>query len=265
MKLAHQLKSIIAILFFGYITFTAAHIAPAPRIALVQTAVAQSPQNIPFTANDNSGFVPCGNEKGNPCTFRHLFAAMIAIINYLIATAGFVAVAMIIYSSLRMIWSRGDMSKLAEAKGRFSGAVIGIVLVAVAYLGINAMFSGSFSLGIKDGALILSDPIKYISLAGSNSGAGTNANSNSGSGGQGYIICINRKTGSIDKLTNDTCTNGMEKTKTAVKGPLFCVYKQQQDYTIKSLTETDPAKVGTRCQNTYHGDGPYKIEDYKPQ
>lgn len=128
---------------------------------------AQAITNVPFNATETSGFVPCGDQAGNPCTVNHLFAGMIAIINYLIATAGFIAVAMIVLSGLKMIWARGDSAKLAEAKGRIGGAVMGIILVSLAFIGVNALFTGSFSLGVRDGFLILTDPIQYISQVGS--------------------------------------------------------------------------------------------------
>lgn len=135
-------------------------------IQLNLAPIAQAQTGVAFEATDTSGFVPCGDNANNPCTIAHLFAAMIAIINYLIATSGFVAVAMIVFSGLKMVTAHGDQSQLAEAKSRLSGAIIGVVLVSLAFLLINSLFSGSLSLGIKDGALILTNPIEYIRGAG---------------------------------------------------------------------------------------------------
>lgn len=121
----------------------------------------QGPDALAQTNGDAGGFVPCGNTADNPCQIGHLFAAFIVIINYLITMAGFIAVLAIVYAGFMMIYSQGQ-EQLKAAKGRFSGAVIGLVLVAVAFVLINAIFAGSFSIGVKDGANILSNPLEYI-------------------------------------------------------------------------------------------------------
>lgn len=117
----------------------------------------------PLAFAQSEGFVPCGNTAGDPCTVGHLFRAFVLIINYLIVMAGFVAVLAIVYAGLLMVWSRGDDgSGLKEAKGRLSGAVIGLVIVAAAYVLINALFAGSLSVGVCNGETILTDPRAYI-------------------------------------------------------------------------------------------------------
>lgn len=160
-KTVHFTKQAILILVFAQAVFS-----PLLFVgSFYHTAAAQA--NVPFNANESTGFVPCGDKADNPCTIKHLFAGMIAIINYLIATSGFFAVAMIVYAGFSMILARGDSAKLVKAKGRLSGAIIGIVLVSLAFVLINALFTGSFSLGVKDGALILTNPAEYIQRAGS--------------------------------------------------------------------------------------------------
>lgn len=113
------------------------------------------------TNGDSGGFVLCGNTADQPCTIGHLFAAFIVIINYLIAMAGFIAVAAIVFAGFQMIYSQGQ-DGLKAAKSRFSGAVIGLVLVAAAYLIINSLISGRFSVGVCDDKLILASPLQYI-------------------------------------------------------------------------------------------------------
>lgn len=115
------------------------------------------------TNGDAGGFVPCGNTVSDPCTIGHLFKGFIVIVNYLIVMAGFVAVAAIVYAGLKMVASQGDDGGgLKDAKGRMSGAVVGLIIVAVAYVLINALFSGSLSVGVCNGGQILSDPKAYI-------------------------------------------------------------------------------------------------------
>lgn len=113
------------------------------------------------TNGDSGGFVLCGNTADTPCTIGHLFAAFIVIINYLIAMAGFVAVAAIVFAGFTMVYSQGQ-EQLKVAKGRFAGAIIGLVLIAAAYLLINSLLSGRFSVGVCDDKLILTSPLDYI-------------------------------------------------------------------------------------------------------
>lgn len=110
---------------------------------------------------DNGGFVICGNSADKPCTIGHLFAAFIIIINYLITMAGFIAVLAIVYAGFMMVYSQGQ-GPLKDAKGRLTGAIIGLVLVAAAYVLINSLFSGTFSIGVCDGNSILTSPLEYI-------------------------------------------------------------------------------------------------------
>lgn len=127
-------------------------------------ALAQTNTNNSTTApssGDAGGFVPCGNTADNPCQIGHLFSAFVVIINYLIAMAGFVAVLAIVYAGFMMVYSQGQ-EQLKAAKGRLSGAIIGLILVAAAFVLINAIFAGSLSIGVNNGANILSSPLDYI-------------------------------------------------------------------------------------------------------
>lgn len=131
-------------------------------VAIVAIMIFSQAPEVYAQANDGSaGFVPCGNTADNPCQIGHLFSAFIVIINYLITMAGFVAVVAIVFAGFTMIYSQGQ-EQLKAAKSRFSGAVIGLVLVAAAFILINAIFAGSFSLGVRDGAKVLTSPLDYI-------------------------------------------------------------------------------------------------------
>jgi amino acid transporter len=120
---------------------------------------------------DAGGFVPCGNESTNPCTVDHLFSAFVVIINYLISMAGFIAVVAIVFAGFQMVYSQGQ-DQLKSAKGRLSGAVIGLVLVAAAYIIVNAIFAGSVSLGVRQGADVLANPFNYIKNGPTGAGTG---------------------------------------------------------------------------------------------
>ena len=75
--------------------------------------------------------------------------------------AGFVAVLFIVIAGVQMTMSQGqELHK--QAIQRLSGAIIGLVLVAVAFVLVNSLLEGSLNLGIKQGGLILSNPRDYI-------------------------------------------------------------------------------------------------------
>lgn len=119
--------------------------------------LAQTQQDTP----SGTDFVICGDTVDNPCKIDHLFLVVVMIINYLIAMAGLVALLFILIAGVQMTMSRGE-ALLIEAKKRLSGAIIGLVLVALAFVLVNSLFTGSFKLGVTDGSLILTNPKEYI-------------------------------------------------------------------------------------------------------
>ncbi|MEZ4180334.1 MAG: hypothetical protein R3B41_02355 [Candidatus Doudnabacteria bacterium] len=132
-----------------------------------QSASGQLGANNLSQPTDEGGFVPCGNTVDNPCNISHLFRAFIAIINYLIGMAGFVAVAFIVYAGLKMVWATGNEGAMTAAKQQISGAIVGLVLVAIAFIAINTIFaSGSLGIGVKNGTQVFTDPLDYIKTGG---------------------------------------------------------------------------------------------------
>lgn len=135
-------------------------LAAATAFVQVSPALAQTGP----TEGQDGGFVICGRTADDPCQIGDLFAAFVIIINYLITMAGFVAVLAIVYAGFMMVYSQGQ-EQLKAAKGRLTGAVIGLVLVAAAFILINSLFSGRFSIGVCDGSSILTHPAEYINKA----------------------------------------------------------------------------------------------------
>lgn len=151
------------IIFATILTFVGLLSVSAIPQTFAQTSSAQ-PTDKP-TAGDKGGFVPCGNTADNPCQVGHLFSAFVVIINYLISMAGFVAVLFIVYAGFQMVTSQGQEG-LVAAKKRLTNAVTGLVIVALAFVLANALFAGSLSVGVRDGASILANPLDYIGKAG---------------------------------------------------------------------------------------------------
>ncbi|HMQ01935.1 MAG TPA: pilin [Candidatus Doudnabacteria bacterium] len=108
-----------------------------------------------------SGFVFCGDSVDNPCKISHLFISLVIIINYLMTMVGIVAILFIVIAGVQMTTSRGEEG-LVAAKKRLTGALIGLVLVVLAFVIVNTLFAGSLSLGIRNGGLILTNPKEYI-------------------------------------------------------------------------------------------------------
>lgn len=123
--------------------------------------LAQTPSQQMTDEPGSGGFVICGDQVDNPCKIDHLFIALVMIINYLITMAGLVALLFIVIAGIQMTASRGE-SGLIESKKRLAGAIFGLILVAMAFVLVNTLFSGSFSLGVKDAGLILTNPKAYI-------------------------------------------------------------------------------------------------------
>lgn len=74
---------------------------------------------------------------------------------------GFVAVLFIVIAGVQMVISQGQ-EQLKAAKQRLSGAIIGMVLVALSFVLINSLLAGSLNIGIRQGGLILTNPKEYI-------------------------------------------------------------------------------------------------------
>jgi hypothetical protein len=157
MNFAHNLTRLgMTAMAIGFVLASFGFVLSAVPVGAQNTQVINQPQK-----GEAGGFVICGNEATNPCTIGHLFAAFVVIINYLITMAGLVAVLALVFAGFNMIYSQGQ-EQLKAAKSRFSGAVIGLVLVFAAYVLINSLFTGSLSIGVCDGKSILTSPLEYI-------------------------------------------------------------------------------------------------------
>ncbi len=133
--------------------------------------------NTPVNANVDSGsksvladgIVNCGNKGtvedpnvSDACTVEDIFKFMGRLAGMLIALAGIVAVFFIVKSGLQMVLAAGDMGAITKAKKGLTNAVIGFVLVMIAFLTVNTILQGSLQLGLRSGGDILTNPLQYI-------------------------------------------------------------------------------------------------------
>ncbi len=105
----------------------------------------------------SNGIVPCGPEaaRGNnaDCQLEDLFKLLVGIYNFLLGMAGLVAFAFLIYGGVRMFLYSVDEESLAAGKKTVVEALIGLAIVATAYLLVNTLLT----------ALGVSDPGSYFS------------------------------------------------------------------------------------------------------
>lgn len=84
-----------------------------------------------------AGLVPCGGVYESPCDMQDFFILIARVTNTLIGFAGLYAVYMIIGSGFWLIVNGGDDEKRAGKIMAIQNAVVGFVLVMMAYLFVN--------------------------------------------------------------------------------------------------------------------------------
>ncbi len=129
------------------------------------TKSTQATSGQPSSTVDNSGksgLVPCGNTVDKPCTVEDIFNVFVIITNYLIGIAGLIAIISIVYAGFSMVMAAGRTEAIASGKKRLTNSVIGLILIMLAFVIINAILYGTLGLGVFGGQSILSNPADYI-------------------------------------------------------------------------------------------------------
>lgn len=104
-----------------------------------ETKVVMAQTKADGVAIKDKGIVPCGTSTTPECTIDHFFVLIANITNFLIAAAGAFAVFMIIISGFKMVTSAGDQAQLTKAKSGLTNALIGFVLVMIAYAAVHTL------------------------------------------------------------------------------------------------------------------------------
>src|SRR5689334_15026423 len=102
----------------------------------------------PVYVNGADGLRVCGGSENisagatdsSFCQLQDIFKLIAKITNYLIGAAGLFAIVMIVVSGVRLITSIGNDSEVKKGKKGLTNAIIGFVLVLIAYLVINTIF-----------------------------------------------------------------------------------------------------------------------------
>lgn len=124
-------------LFFAFSVFSFGGIQNTLSGFEAKVVYAQKPAD--GVAIKDKGIVPCGTSTTPECTIDHFFVLIANITNFLIAAAGAFAVFMIIISGFKMVTSGGDQGQLTKAKSGLTNALIGFILVMIAYAAVNTL------------------------------------------------------------------------------------------------------------------------------
>lgn len=110
------------------------------------------------------GLVPCGGYTASgqaepPCTVEDIFRLFAIAINFLIGTAGVYAVFQILNAGFWLITTSGDEEKITQWKTGLSNAVVGFVLVMLAFIFVNTTVNFLLSSKCK---VDLKNPLSYL-------------------------------------------------------------------------------------------------------
>jgi len=101
-------------------------------------------------AQGNTGIVKCGPQPGQTlCELKDLFELLIGIYNFLLGMAGIVALGFLIYGGIQMLLFSVDEEKLKSGKSTVTQALIGLVVILLAYIVVNTLL---LALGVTDTA-----------------------------------------------------------------------------------------------------------------
>ncbi len=130
---------------------------------------------MPFFA-DARGLVPCGGVDEKPCTVKDVFVLVARVTNKLIAIAGIYAVYVIIGAGWWMINTMGDEERLTGYKKQLTQAIVGFVLVLMAYMLMNTIVNyiliggAGKKITLEDGKTVVectldfTDPLNYLAI-----------------------------------------------------------------------------------------------------
>ena len=126
------------------------------------------------TAVQARGLVPCGGYEADgvtlerPCGVTDVFVLIARVTNFLIAMAGVFAVYELVGAGFWLIVSTGNEEAITKRKSQATSAVVGFVLVLMAYMFVNTVvnFFLSRSLVTTNQAckLDLTNPLTYLTI-----------------------------------------------------------------------------------------------------
>ncbi len=115
------------------------------------------------------GLVPCGGYKADgtpesPCTVSDIFVLIARVTNWLIMMAGVYAVYVIVGAGFWLIVSSGEEEKITARKKQLSEAVVGFVIVMMAFMMVNTAVNALLINEDKSCKIDLRDPLLYLTI-----------------------------------------------------------------------------------------------------
>ena len=101
-----------------------------------------------FVYAQDTGLVQCGPQQDTWCELKDLFGLIVRIYNFLLGMAGIVAFGFLIYGGVQMFLFSVDEEHLKNGKSTVIQALIGLSVVALAYIIVNTLL---IALGITTG------------------------------------------------------------------------------------------------------------------
>lgn len=119
-----------------------------------------------------AGLVPCGGyntDSTRPCNVLDIFILVAKLTNFLIGISGVYAAYVIINNSFWMIMSMGNEEAITKTKEGMTNAVIGFVLVLMAYMLVNTVVNVLLTRNLAttknpECKLNLGDPLTYLQI-----------------------------------------------------------------------------------------------------
>lgn len=117
--------------------------------------------------SQGAGLVPCGGPTEKPCTVEDIFVLVARVTNWLVAMAGVYAVYKIIDHGFWLVISMGNEENITKHKSGLSEAVVGFVLVLIAFMLINTVVNVLLTrdIALKNNSncrLDLTNPLNYL-------------------------------------------------------------------------------------------------------
>ncbi|MDR3642337.1 MAG: hypothetical protein P4L74_01760 [Candidatus Doudnabacteria bacterium] len=114
-----------------------------------------------------AGLVPCGGAAEKPCTVIDIFTLIAKVTNWLIAMAGVYAAYKIVDHGFWLVISMGNEEAITKHKSGISEAVVGFILVLIAFMLINTVVNVLLTrdISLKNNAncrLDLTNPMNYL-------------------------------------------------------------------------------------------------------
>ncbi len=105
------------------------------------TAVA-TPEPTPSAPEVNTGLVPCDNSAEHPCGFKELGDLINTIVDFILFKISLpIAAIMFAYAGFELVTSGGSTEKKSKATSIFTNVAIGLIVVAAAWLIVQAILS----------------------------------------------------------------------------------------------------------------------------